>query len=119
MRGAAGGLVVAPAILHTKPESTFDWESAKKDVPPLPACSLADTAGCTVVHGSGQHILLLGDSNARMYIPTFQKIAEKEGLTLSVAAGPLCPWQQGLFYLIGDASAGPSTPTGMAAWWTH
>ena len=34
-----------------------------------------------------------------MYIPTFQQIAVKENLTLSVAAAPLCPWQRDLSYL--------------------
>jgi peptidoglycan/LPS O-acetylase OafA/YrhL len=105
-----GGLVLAPAILHTSrggAGQALDWKAAKDDIPPLPACSLGNVAGCTIVHGPGQHVLLLGDSNARMYIPAFQKIAETEGLTLSVAAGPLCPWQQALYYLIGVQDCQP------------
>jgi peptidoglycan/LPS O-acetylase OafA/YrhL len=115
-----GGLVVAPAILHTSHGSslavsgpngvdvhTLDWQAAKNDIPALPTCSLASTASCTIVHGAGQHVLLLGDSNARMYIPTFQKIAERENLTLSVAAAPLCPWQLDLYYLIGGEDCSP------------
>ena len=42
-----------------------------------------------------------------MYIPTFERIVTTEGLTLSVAAGPLCPWQQGLYYLIGVQDCQP------------
>ncbi len=115
-----GGIIVAPAILNTKAGSsltvagangvdvhTLDWKAAQKDVPPLPNCSLATIVSCTIVHGTGQHILLMGDSNARMYIPTFQKIAQQENLTLSVAATQLCPWQRDLFYLIGGDTCRP------------
>ena len=115
-----GGLVVAPAILDTKQSSalqvtgangvdpqTLDWQAAKDDIPPLPDCSLARPENCTIVHGTGQHVLLLGDSNARMYIPTFTTIANREHLTLSVAAAPLCPWQEHLFYLIGIPDCRP------------
>jgi peptidoglycan/LPS O-acetylase OafA/YrhL len=105
-----GGLVLVPAILHTDSGAaarSLDWRAAQNDIPALPDCSLANVAGCTIVHGSGQHVLLLGDSNARMYIPTFQKIAQQDGLTLSVAAGPLCPWQQRIYYLIGVQDCQP------------
>jgi peptidoglycan/LPS O-acetylase OafA/YrhL len=115
-----GGLVVAPTILDTSRGSslavadpngidvhTLDWRAAKNDIPALPTCSRASTASCTIVHGTGQHVLLLGDSNARMYIPTFQKIAQQDNLTLSVAAAPLCPWQLDLYYLIGGEDCRP------------
>jgi peptidoglycan/LPS O-acetylase OafA/YrhL len=103
-----GGLVLIPAILHTSGNS-LDWQAAKNDIPALPDnCSLANTAGCILVHGTGPHILLLGDSNARMYIPTFESIARKNGYTLSVASAPLCPWQEGLvYYIIGDDACQP------------
>ena len=42
-----------------------------------------------------------------MYIPTFTAIANREDLTLSVAAAPLCPWQEHLFYLIGIPDCRP------------
>jgi hypothetical protein len=106
-----GGLVVVPAILATKHTSvlkadgvdigTLDWESAKGDVPAVPDCRLEHPASCTIVRGKGMHILLLGDSNARMFIPTFTNIANRDDLTLSVAVYPLCPWQKDLYYLIG------------------
>ena len=107
-----GGLVFVPAILHQKHASVLkatngvdptklDWRAARADLPPIPDCSLAKVAACTVIHGSGSHILLLGDSNARMYIPTFRKIAEREDLTLSIATYMLCPWQQQLYYFSG------------------
>ena len=107
-----GGLVVVPAILHQKHTSVLkatkgvdptklDWRSAKDDIPPIPDCSLAKASSCTVIHGTGTHILLLGDSNARMYIPAFRRIARNEGLTLSIATYPVCPWQRDLYYFKG------------------
>ena len=47
--------------------------------------------------GTGKRILLLGDSHARMLIPTFTAIAEKDDLSLSVDGEPSCPWQRGLY----------------------
>ena len=107
-----GGLVVVPAILHQKSTSllkatngvdptTLDWRAARADVPAIPNCSLASSDSCTVIHGTGSHILLLGDSNARMYIPTFEKIAHHDNLTLSIATYPLCPWQVQVYYFAG------------------
>ena len=54
--------------------------------------------------GTGKSILLLGDSHARMLIPTFTAIAEKEHLTLSVDGEPSCPWQRGLYTLTSFGS---------------
>ena len=105
-----GGLVVVPAILDTKHRIEGQRrrsggarlaQRARADIPTVPDCSLEQLDSCTVAHGKGLHVLLLGDSNARMFIPTFTAIAERENLTLSVAVFPLCPWQAGLFYLIG------------------
>ena len=97
------GLVLAPSVLATKPPgaTTLDWRAALRDNPPLPDCQSDSIDGCTVVRGSGLHVLLLGDSNARMFIPTFTEIARQADLTLSVAVQPLCPWQEGVFYLTG------------------
>jgi peptidoglycan/LPS O-acetylase OafA/YrhL len=54
---------------------------------------------CTIVHGTGRRVLLMGDSNAEMMVPTFTKIARSEHLTLSLAVTPGCPWQRGLYRL--------------------
>ncbi len=106
-----GGLVVVPAVLNTKHASalsingvdptTLDWRAAARDIVKPPDCTPENIKSCTIVHGTGAHILLLGDSNAMMYIPTFTAIAKGDNLTLSVAVYPLCPWQQDLFFLIG------------------
>ncbi len=54
---------------------------------------------CTVVEGSGRHLLLMGDSNAQMWIPALTEVARSRGLTLSLAVTPGCPWQRGLYVL--------------------
>ncbi|MEQ1787071.1 MAG: acyltransferase family protein [Acidimicrobiales bacterium] len=104
------GLVLAPAVLSAKPATTLDldWQAAQVDNPPLPDCQAATVDQCTVVRGSGAHVLLIGDSNARMYIPTFTEIAQRRDLTLSTAVTPLCPWPRGLFFLKGAERCGTS-----------
>ncbi len=42
--------------------------------------------------------MLIGDSHARMFVPTFEKIAQEHDLTLSVAIWPVCPWQEEIFF---------------------
>ena len=44
------------------------------------------------MHGTGRHVLLMGDSHAEMLIPTFTEIAQPENLTLSLAVTAGCPW---------------------------
>jgi peptidoglycan/LPS O-acetylase OafA/YrhL len=59
-------------------------------------CVDAPVERCTIVRGSGAHVLLIGDSQADMLAPTFAAIARKEGLSLSVQARGACPWQRQL-----------------------
>jgi peptidoglycan/LPS O-acetylase OafA/YrhL len=63
------------------------------------SCLDAEPDQCTVVHGTGGHLLLMGDSNAQMMIPAFTKIAEENNLTLSLEVADGCPWQRGLYAL--------------------
>jgi hypothetical protein len=51
-----------------------------------------------MVHGSGARVLLIGDSDARMWVPPLVEIARRFSLTFSVAVADACPWQLGLFY---------------------
>jgi hypothetical protein len=107
------GLVVMPAILDRTSSSVvaqsistgsktglrlLDWRTALHDVPKLPDCIDASIDRCAVVRGSGRRMLLVGDSIARMWIPTFTEIAKHESLQLSIAVYPGCPWQRGLQY---------------------
>jgi len=59
-------------------------------------CAGRSLSPCTIVHGSGPHVLLVGDSQAWSLFPTFIKMAQDHDLTLSVAADASCPWQQNL-----------------------
>ena len=109
-----GALVVAPAILD-RPSSGATAVSAPPSTgfTPLPegldldavgeegfgetvSCTDSEPGGCTVVEGSGAHILLMGDSNAKMMIPAFTALAEEQDLTLSLAVRDGCSWQRGL-----------------------
>ena len=76
----------------------LDWRKAKKDVRIVPDCIGKPVDNCIVVRGSGKRVLLMGDSHARMWVPAFTQIAQKEGLTLALAADLGCPWQRGLQY---------------------
>jgi peptidoglycan/LPS O-acetylase OafA/YrhL len=108
-----GAVVVAPVVLE--PNSTtvaasnvdgksgsglrlLDWRRALGDIPPLPTCLGKPLEQCTLVKGEEARLLLIGDSNARMWIPAFTAIAKREGWTFAVATRPVCPWQRGLQY---------------------
>jgi hypothetical protein len=76
----------------------LNWRVAKLDTPPVPDCLLRRVEICQVARGSGPSMILVGDSNARMWIPTFKAIAQRESLSLSIAVYPGCAWQRGLQY---------------------
>jgi peptidoglycan/LPS O-acetylase OafA/YrhL len=81
----------------------LDWRVAKRDRPALPDCLNAPIEKCRVQKGTGKRVLLMGDSNARMWIPTFDAIAKRRGWSLYVASDPTCPWQRSLLIrLQGD-----------------
>jgi peptidoglycan/LPS O-acetylase OafA/YrhL len=105
------GLLVMPVVLDSGSSTVatsdassssasrlLDWRVAKKDIPALPDCLGTSVDRCTVVHGPGRRAVLMGDSVARMWIPTFTEIAEREGFSLSIASYPGCPWQRDLYY---------------------
>jgi hypothetical protein len=47
--------------------------------------------------GTGPPLLLFGDSQTQMLVPTFAKIAHQEGMRFSVVARGGCPWQRDLY----------------------
>ncbi|HEX2382904.1 MAG TPA: SGNH hydrolase domain-containing protein, partial [Acidimicrobiales bacterium] len=75
----------------------LDWEAIKADFPKLTNCYGKPATDCTLVHGTGPHILLIGDSHAGMMIPALTALANTENLTLSVSTDVSCPWQRGLY----------------------
>ena len=62
-------------------------------------CVDSEPEDCTVVEGTGPHILLMGDSNASAWIPAFTEMAEAQDLTLSLAVTEGCPWQEDIYKL--------------------
>jgi peptidoglycan/LPS O-acetylase OafA/YrhL len=111
---AVSALVLIPAIVvpgwsgsarsqgntagFTPVPTSLDWRDAGYNSLPLPPVCVDKAADdCTIVHGTGRHILLIGDSHAQMLIPAFTKIARQEHLTLSVAVWGGCPWQRDLY----------------------
>lgn len=70
---------------------------------PLWNCQAKQASACTIIKGTGQHVLVIGDSHAWAMFPTFAKIAKDHDLTLSTSAKGGCPWQRSLYGLGFDA----------------
>jgi hypothetical protein len=86
------------------PIPALDFQGARrttgggfKDVKFAANCLGKPVATCTILKGSGPHILLIGDSHAQMLQFTFVKIAQKQGLTMSMTTNGGCPWQRDLY----------------------
>ncbi|HEY5171403.1 MAG TPA: acyltransferase family protein [Acidimicrobiia bacterium] len=106
------GLLLVPTVLEGEAgsaqlatsggssERLLDWRVAKNDFPPLPDCVGAPVERCTVVRGTKERVLLIGDSHAHMWLPALEQIARTDSLTLSVVAMDACPWPRGLLYTI-------------------
>ncbi len=115
----AGALVIIPNIIDPygssdrsaqntaavggTPVPALDFATASSDVGDLHGVQLNENcvgkpaSACTSVHGTGAHIMVIGDSHARMMEPTFAKIAQQQNLTFSSASSSVCPWQRNLY----------------------
>jgi peptidoglycan/LPS O-acetylase OafA/YrhL len=71
----------------------IDWRSMLGHPEDEPLCTVRHPVACTLVRGSGPHIVLVGDSQARALTPMFRALAKKHGFTFSHNAVPACPWQ--------------------------
>jgi hypothetical protein len=76
--------------------SDLDWEALANDRGPGWTCPPDEPDDCIVVHGSGAHVALVGDSQARVLMPVFEQLAKEHGLTLSASVLAGCPWQAGV-----------------------
>ena len=74
----------------------LDWRVAKDDRAELPSCFGKPVQMCTVVRGPGKRVVLMGDSTAWAFMPTFTEIAKQRSWNFSVLAYPTCPWQENL-----------------------
>lgn len=74
----------------------LDLVAASKDLGPTTSrCTPDELDACTLVDGGGTHVLLLGDSQARTYVPALEAIAREQSLTFSTNVIAGCPWQAG------------------------
>ncbi|RJS45071.1 acyltransferase family protein [Nocardioides cavernaquae] len=97
---APGVAAAAPAAAASgdKPVPAIDWQAiADSKGAETSYCTLSDTTSC-IAHqgGSDLHVMLVGDSHARVLSPTLEKIAEQQDFTLSTSMVAACPWQQGV-----------------------
>jgi len=107
-----GAVVVIPGIL-VEPSTSSEVVSSTAGFTPVPddldliaanrdkfgetvECRGEAPSACTIVEGTGPHVLLIGDSNAEMLIPGFEAMANKLDLRLSLAVTEGCPWQRKL-----------------------
>ena len=97
-----GGATVAGTGPSTSPYKLLNWQAARRDVPTAPDCLGKPVERCIIVQGDGPKVMLMGDSNALMWVPTFGMIARREGWQLSTALVTTCPWQRDLGFAQND-----------------
>ncbi len=59
-------------------------------------CTADQAEDCVVVEGGRPHVMLVGDSHARMLAAGFIPLAREKGFTLSTDIVLSCPWQLGV-----------------------
>lgn len=90
------------------PVPQLDWAAIKESKgAETTYCTLDDTTRCTGHAGtSGLHVMLIGDSHARVSAPTLLRIAQERNFTLSYSMVPGCPWQEGVISTFMSAETG-------------
>ena len=73
-----------------------DWQAVDRDRGKEATCDASDPDSCVIRKGSGPHVLLIGDSHARMMTVLFERLAEEHDFTLSTNIVSGCPWQENL-----------------------
>ena len=111
------------AILSAAPPQTFDMKSAMPAAELIHSCSASDPSKCTLYtdtsQGSpSQHVVLMGDSNAEMLIPTFVKLAREKHFTFSALTRSGCPWQPGLLWAAHDETLVTRCKKSRAEWYS-
>jgi peptidoglycan/LPS O-acetylase OafA/YrhL len=74
----------------------LDLQALIADHGPWQYCSASNISACRSVRGSGPTVLLVGDSQAQMFIPAFRKLAQTYDFNLDLDVIPGCPWQEQL-----------------------
>jgi len=111
------------AILSAAPPQTFDMKSAMPAAELIHSCSASDPGKCTLYTDSSQgspsqHVVLMGDSNAEMLIPTFVKLAREKHFTFSALTRSGCPWQPGLLWAAHDETLVTRCKKSRAEWYS-
>ncbi|MFC7494901.1 MULTISPECIES: acyltransferase family protein [unclassified Nocardioides] len=85
------------------PVPSVDWEEYVEDRgTDDTTCTLDDADNCVIVDRDGPHVMLVGDSHARMIAPTLAKLARQHDFKLSVSLQEGCPWQLGVYNAFDD-----------------
>ena len=75
----------------------LDLVAALDDVPEAgEPCTTDDLEVCVRVTGSGERVLLVGDSQAAMFVTAFESLAREQDFTLLTNVVRGCGWQAGL-----------------------
>ena len=89
-----------PAGLVGPDVATVDWtevaEAKGSVADPPPLCRVGEGTGCAVTEGTGERVLVVGDSHALMLVPVFQRFAEEHDLTLFFQISVGCSWVEGV-----------------------
>ena len=110
------------AILSAAPPQTFDMKSAMPAAELVQPCTASEPSKCTLYTDTSkdstpQHIVLKGDSNAEMLIPTFVKLAREKHFTFSALTRSGCPWQPGLMWAARDETLITRCKKSRAEWY--
>ena len=110
------------AILSAAPPQTFDMKSAMPAAELVQPCSANEPSKCTLYTDTSkdstpQHLVLMGDSNAEMLIPTFVKLAREKHFTFSALTRSGCPWQPGLMWAARDETLITRCKKSRAEWY--
>ena len=110
------------AILSSAPPQTFDMKSAMPAAELIQPCTASEPTKCTLYvdtskDSTSQHIVLMGDSNAEMLIPTFVKLAREKHFTFSALTRSGCPWQPGLLWEARDETLITRCKKSRAEWY--
>ena len=83
--------------LRQRVPAGLDLAAVQRDVGPDDTwCRPARPEDCLVVDGDGPHVVLVGDSHARMLADGFVQLAQERGFRLSLSIVAACPWPDGL-----------------------
>ena len=90
----------------------LDLVAALDDVPEAgEPCTTDDLEVCVRVTGSGERVLLVGDSQSAMFVTAFESLAREHDLTLLTNIVRGCGWQAGSGAAVRRTSSRRSTAT--------